>query len=312
MVGFKYIDMVSNRIALYILSCISGTALKRSATRPKSATWKMGASASLLMATISFESFMPAKCWIAPEIPTATYSSGATILPVCPTCMSLGTMPASTAARDAPTAAPILSAKSYSIWKLSPLFIPLPPLMTTLALASSGRSDLLSSWPTHSELEVVPALHSPSAADDDLGAGQLRTVRLAQLLAHPLRVGGRLSADLVLGGAAALALVCVEGGGAHGQDLDRVLAPQGHHRVASVDGSDERLCVLDADDVGDGGDVQLGGDARQHRAADGRGTSEDVAELELLLRRQHDRRQALRQEPVVHRRLRHYDFGESP
>ena len=47
-----------------------------------------------------------------------------------------------------------------------------------------------------SSLEVVPALHSPSAADDDLGAGQLRAVRLAQLLAHPLGVGGRVSADL--------------------------------------------------------------------------------------------------------------------
>ena len=27
----------------------------------------------------------PAKCWMAPEIPTAMYRSGATILPVCPT-----------------------------------------------------------------------------------------------------------------------------------------------------------------------------------------------------------------------------------
>ena len=53
---------------------------------------------------------MPARCWIAPEIPTAMYRSGATILPVCPTCMSLGTKPESTAALDAPIAAPSLSA----------------------------------------------------------------------------------------------------------------------------------------------------------------------------------------------------------
>lgn len=33
--------------------------------------WKIGASASLLMATMSFESFMPARCWMAPEIPMA-------------------------------------------------------------------------------------------------------------------------------------------------------------------------------------------------------------------------------------------------
>ncbi len=52
-------------------SIISGIALNKSATSPKSATWKIGASGSLLMATIVLESFIPAKCWIAPEIPTA-------------------------------------------------------------------------------------------------------------------------------------------------------------------------------------------------------------------------------------------------
>lgn len=57
------------------------------------------------MATTHFESFMPAKCWTAPDIPTAMYKSGATTFPVCPTCISLGQNPASTAARDAPTAA---------------------------------------------------------------------------------------------------------------------------------------------------------------------------------------------------------------
>ena len=33
-------------------------------------------------ATITLESYILAKCWIAPEIPTAMYSCGATILPV--------------------------------------------------------------------------------------------------------------------------------------------------------------------------------------------------------------------------------------
>uniref|UniRef100_A0A6B0UYC6 Putative secreted protein n=1 Tax=Ixodes ricinus TaxID=34613 RepID=A0A6B0UYC6_IXORI len=135
----------------------------------------MGASGSLLMATIVLESFMPARCWMAPEIPTATYSSGATILPVCPTCMSLGTKPASTAARDAPTAAPILSARSYSILKFSPLFMPRPPEITFFALVSSGRSLLLSSWPSNADSvwsnsavgassEAAPAPVKPTAS----------------------------------------------------------------------------------------------------------------------------------------------------
>lgn len=63
----------------------------------------MGASGSLLIATIHLLSFIPAKCWIAPEIPTAIYNSGATIFPVCPICKSLEMNPASTAALVAPT-----------------------------------------------------------------------------------------------------------------------------------------------------------------------------------------------------------------
>ena len=38
---------------------------------PKSASSKIGASGSLLMATIVFEVCMPARCWMAPEMPTA-------------------------------------------------------------------------------------------------------------------------------------------------------------------------------------------------------------------------------------------------
>ena len=37
---------------------------------------------SLFIATIVLESFIPAKCCIAPDIPTAIYKSGATIFPV--------------------------------------------------------------------------------------------------------------------------------------------------------------------------------------------------------------------------------------
>ena len=52
-------------------------------------TWKMGASASLFTATMHFESFMPARCWMAPDLPKAMYRSGATTLPVWPTCAGL-------------------------------------------------------------------------------------------------------------------------------------------------------------------------------------------------------------------------------
>mmetsp|Transcript_5274 Transcript_5274/g.15414 ORF Transcript_5274/g.15414 Transcript_5274/m.15414 type:complete len:249 (+) Transcript_5274:175-921(+) len=112
----------------------------------------MGASGSVLMATIVLESFIPDKCWIAPEMPHAMYRSGATTFPVCPTCQSFGQNPASTAARDAPTAAPNLSANRSSTGKLSELLIPRPPLTTMEALPKSGRSDLLTASPAHMAL----------------------------------------------------------------------------------------------------------------------------------------------------------------
>jgi hypothetical protein len=53
---------------------------------PVAPTWKMGASLSLLMATMNLLSLMPATCWMAPEMPMPMYRSGATVLPVWPTC----------------------------------------------------------------------------------------------------------------------------------------------------------------------------------------------------------------------------------
>ena len=106
---------------------------------------KIGASPSLLIATIILLSFIPARCWIAPEIPTAIYKSGTTTFPVWPTWWSLLIYPASTAAREAPTAALSLSAMSVISLKLSPLSNPLPPDITTLAVPSSGLSDFVSS-----------------------------------------------------------------------------------------------------------------------------------------------------------------------
>lgn len=52
-------------------SVSAGTILLRSPTIPKSATSKIGAVSSLLIAMMMSDSSMPARCWIAPEIPIA-------------------------------------------------------------------------------------------------------------------------------------------------------------------------------------------------------------------------------------------------
>ena len=51
---------------------------------PRSENSKIGALESLLMATMFSEACMPTLCWIAPEMPAARYSFGATVLPVWP------------------------------------------------------------------------------------------------------------------------------------------------------------------------------------------------------------------------------------
>ena len=53
-------------------SVAAGSTECRSPTTPKSTSSKIGASGSLLTATIVFEVCMPARCWIAPEMPLAT------------------------------------------------------------------------------------------------------------------------------------------------------------------------------------------------------------------------------------------------
>src|ERR1700730_8380617 len=100
----------------------------------------MGASGSLLTATMVLEVCIPARCWIAPEIPTAMYSCGETVLPVCPTWNACGYQPASVTARDAPPAAPSASASFSMILKPSSDPVPRPPETTICASVSSGRS----------------------------------------------------------------------------------------------------------------------------------------------------------------------------
>merc|ERR1719290_888721 len=151
--------------------------------------------------------------------------SGATIFPVCPICMSLGTMPASTAALLAPRAAPSLSARGSRMTpKLSPLFMPRPPLTTTEAAPRSGRSDLLNSCPTNSEVPAVEA--SPAgAASSDAEPPVVAAASKAVVRTVTIFTGSR--------------------------DFKVIIALPAY-------------TVLNADDVRDGRDVELGGQAGQH------------------------------------------------
>ncbi len=57
--------------SFFSFSTKAGTTFFKSHTIPKSATSKIGAYLSLLTATMKSDPSIPAKCWIAPEIPNA-------------------------------------------------------------------------------------------------------------------------------------------------------------------------------------------------------------------------------------------------
>src|SRR5215831_16966763 len=148
------------RLVSSSVSC--GATVNRSPTTPKSASSKIGASGSLLMATMVLDVCMPARCWIAPEIPTAMYNCGDTVTPVWPTCILCGTHPASVAARDAPTAAPRESASASMILKFSAPPTPRPPDTITDASVRAGRLPFAS---TDSSTGTATCSAAPGAGD---------------------------------------------------------------------------------------------------------------------------------------------------
>src|SRR6476659_324310 len=124
----------------------------RSPTMPRSQNSKIGALASLLIATMFSEDCMPTLCWIAPEIPAARYSFGAPVLPVWPIWAAYGYQPASTTARVAATAELPPKALASSSQSSKPSALPRPrppatrmsaPSMSTSAPRASPRSTIV-------------------------------------------------------------------------------------------------------------------------------------------------------------------------
>src|SRR5690606_6604832 len=89
------------------------------------------------MTTIVLDELIPARCWIAPEIPIAMYRFGLTANPVCPTCSSCGRQPASETGLEHAVAAPKTSANSSIIFQFSGPFNP-RPADTTIFASGNG------------------------------------------------------------------------------------------------------------------------------------------------------------------------------
>ncbi len=158
-----------------IASVSLGRILLRSPTIPRSENSKIGAFASLLIATMFSEDCIPTLCWIAPEIPAARYSLGATVLPVWPICAAYGYQPASTTARVAATALlpPNAAARSSASLKPSALPSPRPPAtrmsapsMSTSAPRCSPRSTIFACV-DHGEYSTSTSTTSAEPPFDD-------------------------------------------------------------------------------------------------------------------------------------------------
>ena len=126
----------------------------------------MGALGSVLMAMILLDLSMPARCWMAPEMPAAIYRRGRTVSPVWPTWCSRPISPASTAAREAPTSPPSRLARSRISSNSPAPSTPPPPATITgasFSLTVGGRSSRLSTcrakscgWKTGVTASTVP------------------------------------------------------------------------------------------------------------------------------------------------------------
>src|SRR5438067_2167546 len=97
------------------------------------------------------------------------YSFGATVLPVCPTCVAYGYQPASTTARVAATAPPSAEASSSTSAKLSGDPSPRPPATITSASSIDGP-------PSPSSLAA-----STSSASSECGSSSTATSRTAHV-----------------------------------------------------------------------------------------------------------------------------------
>ena len=86
-------------------------------------------------------------------------------MPVCPIWNECGYHPESTAAREAPTAAPRESASASTGSKLPP--VPRPPATTIAASVSSGRPEAF--------LGSTPVIRAP-LAEDEIDTGTFSTV----------------------------------------------------------------------------------------------------------------------------------------
>src|SRR5881392_296966 len=175
---------------------VAGSNLSASATNPKWATSKIGAVGSVLIATISPASFMPATCCIAPLMPQATYSLGRTVFPLCPTCRVFGSQ--------------------------------------SISVRGGGADDAANRLREFLDQgEVFLFLDSPSRRDDDVGGRQVDVLDLRSLQPDErLPDRGRVEGDRHLrdGHHPSSGPHCLDGAGAH-RDDDRSIRTDLHLRL---------------------------------------------------------------------------------
>ena len=125
---------------------------------------------------------------------------------------------------------------------------------------------------------VLAAAKATTTRDDDPGRTELGSFALGEFAPNQFR-----EAEVSTGGkgfdrgAATLGGDRVKAGGAHGDDLDRVVAFDRGECIARIDRAHEGIGGFDLDDVGDLRDIEQRRNPRHDVLAAGRGRGKDVA-----------------------------------
>jgi hypothetical protein len=162
-VGIIEIEVICHRGYLRYFAFSRKALIMRGMTSLRSPTilycaiWKIGASGSVLMAMILLDSAMPARCWMAPEMPAAMYKAGPHGGPGLPDLMLLGDEArVDRRARGSDLAAQGVGQLAHQSWNSASLPTPAPPdTMTAESLSLTLLSLNLSAQDFQGEIRFL-------------------------------------------------------------------------------------------------------------------------------------------------------------
>ena len=195
------------------------------------------------MATMTFDSFMPARCWMAPG----------------------------NTDRD-------VKLRRNDLAGLTNLVVVRDKAGIDGSTACTERRTEFVGERFEQGVVVLAAAQSTTTGDDDLGGTEFGTLGLGQFAVGQGALGGVGCRSDAFDFRGIFPVDRIKGGGADGNDFDCVSALDGGQGIAGVDRADEGVRAVDTGDFGDLGDIEQARRCARHEVlAEGGGRGEDVA-----------------------------------